>query len=189
LKSILLVAAGIVAAAASIAANAAASTPSGLATQLPVMAPRVIAWAEKLSTESRAKGLVLTPPELRIARASGVRDAAKIRLVIVDQIPLPNEPELKAAALNVGFSRSSTAGMTLGYAVLVRRGYENNTRLLSHEFRHVAQYEASGGIGPFLVMHLADLVAFGYDDSPFEVDARAHEQDGAPVLRRISSGR
>jgi hypothetical protein len=36
-------------------------------------------------------------------------------------------------------------------------------------------------------MHLADLAAFGYEDSPFEVDARAHEQDGPPVLRRASS--
>ena len=103
--------------------------------------------------------------------------------------PLPDEPALKAAALQVGLSPASAAGMTIGYAVVVRRGYETSTRLLSHEFRHVAQYEASGGIRPFLAVHLADLAAFGYEDSPFEVDARAHERDGAPVLRRASETR
>lgn len=39
------------------------------------------------------------------------------------------------------------------------------------------QYEARGGIAPFLQQHLADLARFGYEDSPFEVDARAHEVD------------
>jgi hypothetical protein len=67
------------------------------------------------------------------------------------------------------------AGLTLGYVVFVRGGFEADIRLLSHEFRHVAQYEACGGIPNFLAAHLRHLVAFGYEDSPFEVDARAHE--------------
>jgi len=108
---------------------------------------------------------------------------------VVDRIPLPDEPQLRAAALEVGLSPSSALGMTLGYTVMVVRGYEDNVRLLSHEFRHVAQYEASGGIRPFLGVHLADLVAFGYHDSPFEVDARAHERDGPPRLQRASGTR
>jgi len=182
-------------AAAAVVATAAETPPPtaslapGVATQLPVMLPRVVAWAEKLSSEGRAAGTALTPAQLEIARGSGVRDPASIRLVVVDRIPLPDEPALKAAALQVGLSPASAAGMTIGYAVVVRRGYETSTRLLSHEFRHVAQYEASGGIRPFLAVHLADLAAFGYEDSPFEVDARAHERDGAPVLRRASETR
>lgn len=46
-----------------------------------------------------------------------------------------------------------------------------------HEFRHVAQYEAKGGIAGFLAEHLQHLVRFGYEESPFERDARAHEAD------------
>jgi hypothetical protein len=168
------------------AARADSLVHAPLASRLPVMLPRVIDWAEKLSGEGRARGERLTPAQERLARASGVRDPASVRLLVVDGIPLPDEPELQAAALDVGLSQSSAAGMTVGYTVVVRRGYERDVRLLSHELRHVAQYEASGGIRPFLAMHLADLVAFGYEDSPFEVDARAHEQDGAPRLRRAS---
>jgi hypothetical protein len=181
----------VTALAASSAAATATAEPvknPALAAQLSVMAPRVVTWAEKLATEGRAHGVALTPAQERIARASGVRNPHDVRIIVVDRIPLPDEPQLRAAALEVGLSPSSALGMTLGYTVMVVRGYEDNVRLLSHELRHVAQYEACGGIRPFLTMHLADLAAFGYEDSPFEVDARAHEQDGPPVLRRASSG-
>ena len=67
-------------------------------------------------------------------------------------------------------------GMTLGYAVLVKRGAERDARLLRHELRHVAQYESAGGIRPFLAIHIPDLMRHGYRDSPFERDARAHER-------------
>jgi hypothetical protein len=155
---------------------------AGIASQLPVMAPRAIAWAESLSADARERGAALTPRQLALARASGVRDPARIRVLAVDRIPLPEDPSLKAAALKVGLSQGSAAGMTLGYAVVVRREYADDVQLLSHEFRHVAQYEACGGIRAFLGMHLAHLAEFGYRDSPFEVDARAHERSSWPEL-------
>ena len=55
------------------------------------------------------------------------------------------------------------------------KGWEDDLRILSHELRHVAQYEQAGGIAPFLATHLANLAQHGYHDSPYEVDARAHE--------------
>jgi hypothetical protein len=156
------------------------STPHGLLAQLPVIAPRAIEWAQRMSEEGARSGAVLSPALMEIARKAGVQHPEKIRLVVVDQIPLPDEPTLKAAALKVGLSQSSAAGLTLGYAVVVRRGWEGDIRLLSHEFRHVSQYEACGGIQQFLSRHLANLVEFGYEDSPFEVDARAHEVNALP---------
>ena len=48
-------------------------------------------------------------------------------------------------------------------------------RELSHEFRHVYQYEAAGSIAAFLPVYLQQIVAFGYANAPFEADARAHE--------------
>lgn len=153
-----------------------------LAAQLPALAPRAVAWADGLAASAEARGMPLGSARLAIARQVGVREPRKIRIVVMDEIPLPDDPTLKGAALSVGLSQGDAAGMTLGYAVFLRRGYENDLRVLSHELRHVAQYEACGGIGGFLAVHLADLVAFGYEDSPFEVDARAHEV-GAPAHR------
>jgi hypothetical protein len=146
-----------------------------LAMQLPLIATRAIAWAEEQERQAARQGARLTPEQQEIARRVGVREPGKIRLVVVDRIPLPEEAALKMAAGKAGLVPASAAGITLGYAVLVRRGYENNPRLLSHEFRHVAQYEQQGGIREFLNLHLRQLAEFGYEDSPFEVDARAHE--------------
>jgi len=156
------------------------SSNAALAAQLPMLAPRAVAWAEHLAQGAAREGTPLTPALAALARRAGVREPERVRIVVLDEIPLPEEPLLKAAALKVGLSSSDAAGMTLGAAVFLRRGYEKDIRVLSHELRHVAQYEACGGIAGFLAVHLADLVAFGYEDSPFEVDARAHEVAALP---------
>jgi hypothetical protein len=147
-----------------------------LVAQLPTLAPRVVAWAQRMESESVHEGVPLTPALQRLARDVGVRDIARVRVVAVDRVPLPDEAPLRAAAVQVGLSQESASGITLGYAIYARRGEEGDVRLLSHELRHVAQYEAAGGIPAFLLRHLEDLARFGYEDSPFEVDARAHER-------------
>jgi hypothetical protein len=50
-------------------------------------------------------------------------------------------------------------------------------RLLSHECRHVHQYEAHGSIAAFLPVYLEQIATVGYRNSPLEQDARAHEVD------------
>src|SRR5690348_327500 len=144
----------------------AAQAQAHLASQLPRLAPKAVAWAQALAAKAAAHGAPLSAPLLEIARRAGVRAPGKIRIVVTDEIPLPDDPVLRGAALSVGLSQSEAAGMMLGYAVFLRRGYEHDVRVMSHEFRHVAQYEACGGIAGFLAVHLADLVAFGYEDSP-----------------------
>jgi hypothetical protein len=105
----------------------------------------------------------------------GVRDPARVRVLTVDRLPLPEEPGLRVAAAQSGISAERAGAMTLGHAILVLRGEKGDARLLRHELRHVAQYEEAGGIAPFLSRHLPDLVAHGYERSPYEVDARSHE--------------
>jgi hypothetical protein len=67
-------------------------------------------------------------------------------------------------------------GLTLGYAVLVCPGYGRDVRLLSHEFRHVYQYEQAGSIAAFLPVYLQQIVTVGYQNAAYERDARAHER-------------
>ena len=139
------------------------------------MAPRAIAWAEQQSARVALSGHALSPSQVALARRVGVREPERIRILVVENFPLPQDAEVKAAAMRIGLDRPSIVGLTLGHSVMVRRGFENDAGLLSHEFRHVWQYEEQGGIAPFLARHLQDLARFGYEDSPFEVDARAHE--------------
>ena len=80
--------------------------------------------------------------------------------------------------LQTGLLDTNMIGLTLGYAVFVRRGHEVSTRLLSHEFRHVYQYETLGSIAQFLPIYLHQIAQVGYREAPFEIDARANERDG-----------
>jgi hypothetical protein len=66
-------------------------------------------------------------------------------------------------------------GLTLGYGIFIRRGQET-LRLLSHELRHVHQFEQAGSLKDFLSEYLHQVARFGYELAPMEVDARAHER-------------
>jgi hypothetical protein len=108
--------------------------------------------------------------------AVGVQRPERVRISIVDSLPPPEDPDLRTAALQTGLLGPSMVGLTLGYSVLICRGHQT-VRLLSHELRHVHQYEAHGSIAEFLPMYLDQITNYGYTNAPFEIDARAHEQD------------
>jgi hypothetical protein len=119
-------------------------------------------------------GRVLTEREQELARGVGVAKPEKIRVTLVETLPLPKEPILRAAALQAGLLGPNMVGLTLGYAVFVCKGHET-PRLLTHEFRHVYQYEQAGSIAAFLPGYLQQVVQLDYANTSFEKDAKAHE--------------
>ncbi len=119
-------------------------------------------------------GQPLNDYHLAIARAVGVERPELIRVALVQQMPLPGHPDLRAAARQAGLLGPDTRGLTLGYSVFLRRGHDT-IRLRSHEFRHVYQYETAGSIAAFLPLYLQQILELGYDNAPFEIDARSHE--------------
>ena len=149
-----------------------------LSAALPKLVPKAIAWAEAQSLSILELGQPLNEVMLSVARSVGVTRAELIRVAEVPSLPLPEDPELKQAALGAGLLGPGMVGITLGYGVYVCHGHVN-VRLLSHEFRHVHQYEKAGSIALFLPVYLQQIVTVGYDNAPFEVDARAHERHHA----------
>jgi hypothetical protein len=141
---------------------------------LPALLPRAVAWAEACATEAAATGAPLDEPGLVLARAVGVRRPGRVRVALVEALPAPEEPALREAAIAAGLLRPSREGLTLGYSVFLRRG-QASPRLLSHELRHVHQYERAGSIAAFLPVYLRQIIEFGYRDAPLERDARRHE--------------
>ncbi len=152
--------------------------PIDLEASLPALLPRAVAWAEAQSRSVLERGSALKAAELTLARRVGVWRPENIRVSVVDRMPVPDDAQLRIAAIQTGLLAAGTLGLTLGYAVLVRRGHEASLRLLSHEFRHVSQYERAGSIASFLPLYLQEIVVYGYADAPSELDARAHERDG-----------
>jgi len=149
--------------------------PVDLRAELPALLPRAIAWAEAASAEAAAAGRPLDRRETAIARRVGVRRPERVRVAVVAEMPVPADPALAAAARETGLLGPGTAGLTLGHAVLIRRGCES-PRLLAHELRHVHQVERAGSLAAFLGDYLGQIVEHGYDDAPLEADARAWKE-------------
>lgn len=141
---------------------------------LPVLLPKAIAWCESVSANIQAQGDALSETAMADARAVGVQHPGRVRIQFVEAFPMPNDPMLARAARAVDFLGPSTAGLTLGYGILVKRA-SFSRRLLSHECRHVAQFEQAGSLRGFLEAYLTELVASGYEACSFERDAREHE--------------
>ena len=147
-----------------------------LAAELPRLLPNAIAWAESEELQAQREGLPLDAFGVRLARAVGVLQPELIRVVESDSLPVPADAELNFAATQAGLLGPDMTGLTLGYAVFIRAGHVS-ARLMSHEFRHVYQYEAAGSISAFLPVYLEQIVVYGYEEAPFEVDARGHEHE------------
>ena len=146
-----------------------------LGAALPDLLPRAITWAREREQEILRTGVPLKEFGLSLAQSVGVQQPELIRVEIIDTLlPLPSDSVLRAAGLATGLFGPHMAGITLGYSICIRRDY-NSIRLLSHECRHVYQYELAGGVAAFLPLYLKQIAQFGYRNAPYEIDARAYE--------------
>lgn len=142
---------------------------------LPVLVPKATAWAEAQQAHILEVGQPLNEQLLALAGSVGVLHPERIRIAEVARLPLPDDNDLRQAALATGLLGPGMMGLTLGYGVYICHGH-GTFRLLSHEFRHVHQYEHAGSIAAFLPAYLQQIVTVGYHNAPFEVDARAYEK-------------
>ena len=143
--------------------------------QLPKLLPGAITWAEARANKAAEVGSPLTPDEQSIARTVGVTKPELVRIEMVDdRLPVPDDPVLRAAAIQAGLLGPGMVGLTLGHSIFICRGHKT-CRLVSHELRHVYQYEQHGSIAAFLPVYLAQVLQAGYQNAEFERDARAHE--------------
>jgi hypothetical protein len=153
------------------------ATPmTDLTAVLPRLLPHAIAWVQTQETAILTTGRALTDVESRLAVAVGVQNPDRVRIQIVTQIPAPAHPELRAIASQTGLIGPHTGGITLGYGIYIREGHVTS-RLVSHELRHVHQYETAGSIAAFLGMYLEQIASVGYERAPLELDATRHERD------------
>jgi len=147
-----------------------------LIARLPRLLPLAVSWAKAREADILATGRTLTDIETRMAAAVGVQNPGRVRIKVVGRIPAPDHPELRSIASETGLIGPRTGGITFGHGIYVRDGHIFN-RLVSHELRHVHQYEAAGSIDAFLQTYLNQIATVGYERAPLELDARRHERD------------
>lgn len=137
------------------------------------MLPRAAAWAqqqEQLILDN-PKSLILVPQGHDIARRAGIARPEAVRILGVPEIPLPEEPDLKKAAIAFGLITLGTAGLTIGHGMFVRQDCLRDAKLIAHELKHVAQYERLGSIPAFLQHYLLEVNQHGYAAAPMEQEA------------------
>ncbi len=145
-----------------------------LATELPKLLPQAIEWVESRSAEILSNGKPLTAVGIKVARSVGVLEPERIRVKLVECLPLPDDQMLRDVALQAKLLGPDMDGVTCGYGIYACIDHVTN-RLITHECRHVFQCEAAGSIAAFLPAYLKEIVQNGYFECPFEVDARQYE--------------
>jgi len=119
------------------------------------------------------EGIRLSEAELADAKQIGVRNPERVRLLRVENIPVPAHPMLKAAAASINFLTAAPRGLALNFGIFVRADYWGDRALIAHELVHTAQYQRLGGILPFLQTYIFQCATVGYRNAPLELEAIA----------------
>lgn len=139
---------------------------------LPVIVPRAIAWAKDQEAEIYRLGAPLSAVGITIAQRVGVLEPTRVRLQVVQAIPMPEDPVMARIVVERGLFGPHTGGVTLGYGIYLVDGKWDD-QLVAHELRHVHQYERLGGVDGFMPVYLSQIAQYGYRQAPLEQDARA----------------
>jgi len=141
--------------------------------QLDELLPLAAQWAAEQERHVLCEGVRLSEIELADAKAIGVRNPERVRLLRVDAIPIPAHPMLRAAAASINFLTAAPRGLALDYGIFVRTDHWRDRALIAHELVHTAQFQRLGGILPFLQTYIFQCATVGYQNAPLELEAVA----------------
>jgi hypothetical protein len=141
--------------------------------QLEELLPLAAQWAAEQERRVLCEGVRLSEIELADARAIGMGDPERVRLLRVDAVPVPAHPMLRAAAASINFLTAAPRGLALDYGIFVRADHWRDPALIAHELVHTAQFQRLGGILPFLQTYIFQCATVGYPNAPLELEAVA----------------
>jgi hypothetical protein len=113
-------------------------------------------WAKQQEAYILRHGAALTAAQVADARRAGVQDPARVRVLVVDRIPLPEDKELADAARRAQIITDASRGVAIGHGIIIRADSWQNRELLLHQLVHVAQCERSGSLESFVSEYLLD---------------------------------
>lgn len=138
---------------------------------LPLLVPVAAAWVNRQERRILQAGVPLTAAQLADARALGIAEPERVRVLALPQIPLPSGRVVRRVGLWTGTLSTEAVGMAMRYGVFLRVPHQGDRRLLAHELTHTRQYERLGGIRPFLRRYLYECLTVGYYAAPLEWEA------------------
>ena len=118
--------------------------------------PVACEWAKAQEQFVLSGGAPLDDRYTADALRVGVRDVRRVRLLVVDRMPLPENAELAAAAMQTQIITEASRGVALGHGIIIRADAWGDRELVLHQLVHVAQCERSGGLESFVHKYLCD---------------------------------
>ena len=141
--------------------------------QLEELLPLAVHWATDQERRVLCEGMGLSEIEMTDAKAIGVRNPERVRLLRVDSVPVPAHPMLRAAAASINFLTAAPRGLALENGIFIRADHWRDRALIAHELVHTAQFQRLGGILPFLQTYIFQCATVGYPKAPLELEAIA----------------
>jgi hypothetical protein len=103
-------------------------------------------WAKTQEEFVLKHGSRLSARHMTDAMLAGVKNPGDVRMLVVDRIPLPENPQLAEIARRFGIVTEDTRCMGFGYALIIRVDAWNDRELVLHNLIHIAQCERAGGL-------------------------------------------
>lgn len=142
------------------------------------LAPRAIQWAKTQQEVILKYGVSLSSAQSDDASRCGVQDSSRVRVLVVDRIPLPDDEELAEAARRAQIITEASRGVTIGHGIIIRADSWQNRELLLHQFVHVAQCERYEELDSYLADYLCDRrTCSDFSLGSFEDEARGMARD------------
>jgi len=138
---------------------------------LKMLVPVASAWAEREERHALRDGIALTAKQLAVAARIGVAHPRCVRLLAVERMPWPAPRAVLDFLMRRGAVPQRIAGLTLRYAIFLRKDCWEDRKLLAHELAHTAQYERLGGFRPFLRQYFDEWLTVGYPNGELEREA------------------
>lgn len=143
-------------------------------------APLALRWAKELEKTILTRGFPLSANGAQDAVRVGVQDPERVRVMVMDRIPLPEDPRMADASRRAQIITEATRGAAIGYGVIIRADSWGDRELLLHQLVHVAQCERGGGLEAFVAQYLTDR-----QTSP-EFTLGALEDEARSLARELS---
>ena len=142
------------------------------------LAPLACQWAKDQEQFILASGAPLGPGHIADARRAGVQNVSRIKILVVDRIPLPDNIDLAEAARRADIITDASRAVTIGHGIIIRADCWGDRELIVHQLVHVAQCERSGGLEPYLQEYLCDRhTCANFTIGSFENEARRTAQE------------
>jgi hypothetical protein len=144
--------------------------------------PRACQWAKAQEQFILERGTPLDPRFTEDAQRVGVQQPDRIRLLVVDRMPLPDDADLATAARRTQIITPACRAVTLGHGIIIRADSWGDRELVVHQLVHVAQCERSGGLESFVGCYLLDR----HQSEEFSIGDL--EEEARRIAREICTG-